>query len=391
MSGGSVVELGGDLIQYVNSMSDESNDTEFVKACSGFLEAGDLSSFIKKVIENKDVVFEKSNTPDAEGCFSIMATIIGSHVKDADARTALIDVFTGAVTDNTTERKEMRLTIITNLYNALAPSSADRFKVFMVLARYASTSQQLHLFYRHIYNVDPKSWNLGLDDTRTLYKIVAEITSRSTRPEVMATSQAYTVKLLATYEGQDDIADVKDVAVAGVVGAIKSAVSSFTRSESMIEFSAVKQLEGDSNEKYNLTFELLKVFTSGNVEQFIQFQKKNRSFLEAQGISQDEALTNIRLLSICSLASEHEEIPYAEIAKILQIEANEVENWVVKATAAKLMDAKMDQLGQVVIIKRCSQRIFGINEWKQLGTKLSAWKENVRAMLSTIENARSEN
>ena len=57
-----------------------------------------------------------------------------------------------------------------------------------------------------------------------------------------STSQAYIVKLLATYEGEEDVSEVKQFAAEGVVGAIKSAVTSFTKTESLIEFAAVKQV-----------------------------------------------------------------------------------------------------------------------------------------------------
>ena len=131
---------------------------------------------------------------------------------------------------------------MTNLYNELAPKSKDRFKVFMLLAKYSSDSNHFHLFYRYVKNVDAKAWDLDLTDTRALFKLASEICKDSTEPGVRATSQAFVVKFLATYEGQDGIADVKDMAVEGVVGAIKSAVSSFTTSESLIEFSAIKQV-----------------------------------------------------------------------------------------------------------------------------------------------------
>ena len=131
----------------------------------------------------------------------------------------------------------------------------------MVLARYASESDQLNLVYRYVKNVDPKSWDLQLSETRSLFKLMSEITSESDDQEIRyvayftsttklkalthgfrATSQAFIVKLLATYEGQDDLSEVKEFAAKGVVGAIKSAVSSFTTSESLIEFAAVKQV-----------------------------------------------------------------------------------------------------------------------------------------------------
>jgi translation initiation factor 3 subunit M len=303
----------------------------------------------------------------------------------------LIDVVTAAVT-SASEGDEadsvLRLKILTNLYNQLEPKSMDRFNVFMVLVKYAAGSGNLRLVYQYIKDIDPKAWTgLELGQERALYKLVSEVTRDSEDPAIRATSQAYIIKLLATYEGGDNLSEAKDAAVEGVVGAIKSAVSSFTTSKSLIEFSAVKQLEGDADGSYKNTFELLKVFSEGNVEDYAAFHAKNAKFMEEKGIEHETAMKNMRLLSICSLASDHEEIPYSEIAKILQIGEDEVEEWVVKAISAKLMDAKMDQLGQVVIINRSSQRIFGHNEWKKLGEKLNAWKDNVRTMLSTIENA----
>ena len=118
-----------------------------------------------------------------------------------------------------------------------------------------------------------------------------------------ATSQAYIIKLLATYEGGDNLSEAKDAAVEGVIGAIKSAVSSFTTSKSLIEFSAVKQvcflslcvlhpfhsplgnvqLEGDADGSYKNTFELLKVFSEGNVEDYAAFHAKNAKFMEDKG------------------------------------------------------------------------------------------------------------
>lgn len=362
-------------------------EAEFYVQCKSLLDSNDISSLVKKVIEHKEALFEQSSDTDAEGCFSIISSLVSSFVKEQSDRKALIKVFADALTDGKSGDPTLRLKIVTNLYNLLEPRSMDRYDVFMVLAKFAAESGQLGLVYRYIKDVDPKAWHLELEETRALYKRVSEITRDSASPDVRATSQSYIVKLLATYEGQKNLSEVKAFAAEGVIGAIQSAVSSFTTSESLIEFSAVKQLEGDSNETYKRTFELLQVFSSGNVEEYVAFHSKHSVFMEEQGIAHEKAMENMRLLSICSLASTHEEIPYAEIAKILQISEDEVEDWVVKAITAKLMDAKMDQLGQVVIINRCSQRIFGHNEWKQLGEKLGAWKENVRTMLSTIENA----
>ena len=50
------------------------------------------------------------------------------------------------------------------------------------------------------------------------------------------------------------------------------------------------------------------------------------------GINHEECVANMRLLSLCSLATEHEEIPYSAISKTLQVDDDDVEEWVLRAT-----------------------------------------------------------
>ena len=69
------------------------------------------------------------------------------------------------------------------------------------------------------------------------------------------------------------------------------------------------------------------------------------------GLKKDDCVLKMRLLSLCSLASQKSEIKHSEIAACMQIKDTEVESWVIKAITARLLDAKMDQLNQTVLIK----------------------------------------
>ncbi len=75
------------------------------------------------------------------------------------------------------------------------------------------------------------------------------------------------------------------------------------------------------------------------------------SFFSPSGLSYEECYKKIRLLSLTTLAAENREIPYDLIAKMLQIKPEEVESWVVSAIAAELIDARMDQLRRIVVIR----------------------------------------
>jgi translation initiation factor 3 subunit M len=68
-------------------------------------------------------------------------------------------------------------------------------------------------------------------------------------------------------------------------------------------------------------------------------------------VSHTDSYKKIRLLSLASLAAESREIPYELIAQTLQFEAGEVETWVIAAIGAELLDARMDQVRRVVLVR----------------------------------------
>lgn len=61
----------------------------------------------------------------------------------------------------------------------------------------------------------------------------------------------------------------------------------------------------------------------------------------------------------------------------------------VKAIGLKLLEAKMDQLREVVVFSRCTQRVFAEAQWLELRAKLSAWKENLGGVCSMVQTTRA--
>lgn len=58
----------------------------------------------------------------------------------------------------------------------------------------------------------------------------------------------------------------------------------------------------------------------------------------------------MRYLSLATLGAAHRELPYSTISKSLHVEPNEVELWVIGAIGEGIIDAKMDQLREVVLV-----------------------------------------
>jgi len=94
----------------------------------------------------------------------------------------------------------------------------------------------------------------------------------------------------------------------------------------------------------------------------------------------------MRLMSLLDLSSCCSiEIPYSAITESLQINDDEVEQWIVKAIAFKILDCKVDQLNQTVIVSWQTERIFGMPQWQGLHTKLGVWKGNIASAINTIQ------
>ncbi len=103
-------------------------------------------------------------------------------------------------------------------------------------------------------------------------------------------------------------------------------------------------------------------------------------------LSHDDCVAKMRLMSLAALGADAASgsVPYALIQETLQVPAEDVERWVVQAIAAKVLEAKMDQVNQVVLITRCLHRVFGPQQWADLRTKLRAWRDNVAGVAATM-------
>ena len=132
------------------------------------------------------------------------------------------------------------------------------------------------------------------------------------------------------------------------------------------------------------------MFQEGKLEDYQEFIKSNggESVLSQWDLSPGECTRNLRILSLCSLAAEHEEIPYTVVASTLQTESSDVEKWVIAAVSSGLLSAKMDQLQEQVIVERCVVRKFEMEQWKGLQSSLHLWKKNVGGILEAYKQSK---
>jgi len=127
------------------------------------------------------------------------------------------------------------------------------------------------------------------------------------------------------------------------------------------------------------SFDTFKIFIDGNP-----------GILKQLGLDEEGITKKIKYLSLASLASVQHEISYSVIAKALQINENEVEQWIIAAIGEGILEAKMSQIKAVVRVTRSLQRVFTRTQWKLLSENLGVWKKNVSILLTTLEERKHQ-
>jgi len=191
---------------------------------------------------------------------------------------------------------------------------------------------------------------------------------------------------LVKYLGTFSDADASD---AGAQAAAVRAVTDFvgspdTFSSDLADLPAVAAL--GKSPKHAPVHKLLEVLLSGTLAEYKAWEKAHAAALKELGLSGEALESKMRLLSLAALAKEKEgEVSYARVSEVLRVDAAEVEAWVVRAISAKLVEAKMDQLREVVQVTRCVERVFGKEQWEELRAKLGQWEESIAAVQKTVK------
>jgi translation initiation factor 3 subunit M len=117
-----------------------------------------------------------------------------------------------------------------------------------------------------------------------------------------------------------------------------------------------------------------------------------------EALSEAEMARKISLLTVASLAASAAanadglvELAYDGVAAALGVDAAAVEDWVIDAIGAGVIEGRMDQLQRRVIVKRAIPRAFDPQTaWPEIAAKAQEWVANIDELLAIIGKARAE-
>lgn len=339
---------------------------------------------------------------DLEGCFYCLSILLRSLPGGVDES---VQKMSQALSGP--GRPELQLKIMGNVYSLLDFAPASRYALFLAMLSFAAANvgddgtSLSKSMAGHAGSVEKwvAEWNCTPEQVIDVYQAALKVLQQDASKQDEA--MAFLLKVLQVAEGggAGAIAKVSAEAKLAVVTAIKTPTT--FKCDELLDLASVQALSSDADGAKLVA--LLKIFVQEKVSAYLAFEKANAGFVEKMGLTSEICLDKMRLLSIVSLASEAEssEIAYSLVASTLNISTagedpndelpewvTSAEEWVIKAIAAGLIEARLDQRRRIIVVTRSTQREFQDTDWKALGATVGAWKDNVQRMLMVIESAR---
>lgn len=355
----------------------ETPGSKFSQECMELLQAQRVDQYVAKMVGHTDLIFTKNTASEAE-CISNVLVHAITRVP-AEQQAPLVQGYSSALTSKVDERAEERLGALLNLYGALTGTPTLQRHVLLIAADYARRGPNLARILAPAVRGKSSDWiNLWkLDDAQTRELLIALanlVKAGVDRASVKEYQRLVGCALELCKEGDAAaIAQLQPLAVAACIEFIKSNV---LFQADWCSSPAIKALANDPATK--AVYGLFAAVLSGNLTNFKAAAVP--AALEAAGVTLDTALSKARLVALLALCSSthSQEVSFSALRTALDVGPEAVESWVVKAIGIKLLEAKIDQVREVVVVSRCTQRMFGPSEWSTLETQLASWRDALK-------------
>jgi len=346
---------------------------KFLADCRAFVAEAKWTELFNKFFDFYDMIFATAPDKDVEGYTVALFNLIRKSSPNDFGKYA--EKFIAILVANT-ERAVLRLRLLANLYNSSGINIKLHYNIFLAILQLATASNHYDVIIKQLPDIEIwlVEWKLSDQQKQNTYKQLSDILQAANKK---LESHQYMVKALSIGTGSPDDA------MKLVINAIK--LPELTQIDHLLDLKPIASFATSSNEEHKKLFELLNIFAKEKLDVYIAFYDKNPSFIEKKGLNHNDCLKKMRLLTLASIAAEREEITFTEVAAALKVEETEVERWIINAITAKLVDAKIDQLRHTILITRATQRVFNLDQWKNLQTQLGLWKENVSSLLKVLQ------
>ncbi|KAF2810005.1 eukaryotic translation initiation factor 3 subunit M [Mytilinidion resinicola] len=276
----------------------------------------------------------------------------------------------------------LALSILSTVFNTLQPDNDNRYHVFLAILSVVRRSANFETLRPQLKHLDQwlAAWDMDEEDQRKLYLAIVEVATVAGEEEH---AYQYLVRALRTIPS-DELSTPESQQLS--LRALKSALTHPTHFDFQ-DLTALDTIQALRN-SHPIYFQLLEIFTADLLDDFNDFKDEHDGWIEEQELDADALNRKMRLLTLASIAAstgQTRSLPYAHIAKALQIPSSDVEMWVIDVIRAGLVEGKLSQLTQTFLIHRSTYRVFGENQWREVASRLDMWRNSLVGVLQVIQ------
>ncbi|KAJ3131621.1 hypothetical protein HK100_006167 [Physocladia obscura] len=326
-----------------------------------------------------------ANPKDLEKVYNLLIAIV-SQAKQDDLPDLVPAIVAPLLTDDATNLPIQKLQVLSNLFNSLDAASHIRYLVFVAVVQLAYKADEIDVILPTLplLNSYFTAWGVEQDEERSLILLLSEVLA----DKFPAQAYEYLLQYLRTFPSKPFPKQVQETAAQAVETALTlPAVTNFVDLARLAPVASLKSSHAN-------LLSLVQIFVDGNVSAFDKFLSEHPKFLSEHPSFDESALrTKIRLLTLATLAYPFVDVAdglsFANVAKALNVDLVDVEEWVVTAIRSGLIDGRIDQVNKVVRVSRATQRVFGPEQWNMLEERLSSWSDNLKHILQVLHNAKT--
>ncbi|XP_071954853.1 eukaryotic translation initiation factor 3 subunit M-like [Antedon mediterranea] len=332
------------------------------------------SDILVRVISDIDKVWKGTDDNDVEYVFNSVFSLVLYESPEVIKR--LVELLTEKLVIGNGERAAIRLRILYNLFNGVEPEKRLAFVVYCGMLKLACKTKNCDQIPTDLDMVRKWSglWKLTKDETHHVLKLLYDALQECKHSEA---SSKVMIELLGTYT-TDNASKARDDAHRCIVNTL--ADPNIYLMDHLIALRPVKFLEGE------LIHDLLTIFVSGKLIDYMEFQKANTDFVKSLGLSHEENIAKMRTLTLMSMAVDNKDLPFDLVIKEMQMSEDEVEGFIIDVVRTKMVRAKIDQLQRKVVVSFSTHRTFGKQQWMLLRERLEQWERNLGQVTKGLES-----
>ncbi|RMX60073.1 hypothetical protein pdam_00004497 [Pocillopora damicornis] len=268
-----------------------------------------------------------------------------------------------------------RLRILSILLNWLHERDPVRYDVYCTQVKVAGKAGLIDQINVSLDQVRSwlNMWEVDGVKARKVYRLLFDALTED-RQRQEATSVM--VELLRTYT-DENASEVKDDAkncIVSLLGRPNVLIMDF-----LLTLPPVAALQGEP------IYQLLTIFVSGKLADYMEFYEKNKDFVDSCGLTHEKNLHKMRVLTFMSLGEAKSEVHFDDLCKELNISVGEIEEFIIEALRSKLIRTRIDQVNKKVIISSATHRTFGTNQWQELRDRLEEWRQSLQSVGTSLK------